>query len=281
MAKDELLNISLSRSERMQRKILTVLLVLLAAGTVRPQEFWLQPKKFRLTPNEEMNVAFLAGENFDGEPWDLKKNKILKLELSHLAKLVDLKLQVKPDGKENLKYKLAEEGTYLLSMQSSEISLEQDASKFNDYLKENGLDNTLEARTKTNTLDRPSKEFYSRWVKLLVQAGSKTDDTFKKKTGMRIEIIPKQNPYLLKSGDYLQCLVLFNGQPSAHQMVKVWNKIGNTTFQQNNYTENDGTIKFPISSKGPWMVSTVVMIPSEKPGADWQSFWGTLVFGIE
>jgi len=29
------------------------------------------------------------------------------------------------------------------------------------------------------------------------------------------------------------------------------------------------------------MVSTVIMIPSEKPGADWQSFWSSLVFGIE
>jgi len=229
--------------------------------------------------SEEMFVVFLAGDNFDGEPWDLKKNKIVKLELSHLAKLIDLKLQVRPDAK--LKYKLTEEGTYLLSMQSDEQYLEQEANQFNDYAKESGLENALEIRTKTNTLGQPAKQFYSRWVKLLVQAGSKTDDTFKKKTGMRIEIIPKQNPYLLKSGDYLQCLVLFNGQPIAHQMVKVWNKIGITTFQQNNYTENDGTIKFPISSKGPWMVSTVVMVPSEKPGAEWQSFWSSLVFGIE
>ena len=109
----------------MQRKTLTVLLVLLAAGVAKSQEFWLQPKKFRLAVNEEVNVVFLAGDNFDGELWDLKKNKIVKLELSHLTKLVDLKLQVKPDAKEKMKYKLAEEGTYLLSMQSNETYLEQ------------------------------------------------------------------------------------------------------------------------------------------------------------
>ena len=88
----------------MQRRTLTVLLVLLAAVIARAQECWLQPKKFRPALNEEMIVAFLAGDNFDGEPWDLKKNKIVKLELSHLAKLIDLKLQVKPDAKEKLKY---------------------------------------------------------------------------------------------------------------------------------------------------------------------------------
>ncbi len=265
----------------MLNKIITVLLVFITTLAVQSQELWLLSKKFRHVLNEEMNVAFLVGENFEGEVWDLKKNKIEKLELSHLAKTVDLRLQVKPEAKEKLKYKFIEEGTYLLSMQSGAAIVEMDSEKFNDYLKEDGLENILEIRTKTNTLDKPSKEFYSHQVKLFMQVGAKTDDTFKKKTGMRIEIIPKQNPYLLKSGDYLQCLVLFNGQPSAHQMVKVWNKIGNTTFQQNNYTENDGTLKFPISSKGPWMVSTVIMTPSEKPGAEWQSFWSSLVFGIE
>jgi uncharacterized GH25 family protein len=253
----------------------------LATQLASSHEFWLQPGKFRYGVNEEMNVALLVGENFEGEPWDLKKNKIERLELHHLAKIVDLRPQVRPGDKDPLKYKFTEEGTHGLVLQSSEAYVEMDAEKFNDYLKEDGIENALEIRSKSNTLNKPSKEFYSRHVKLLVQVGNKKDDTFRKKEGLRIEIIPNQNPYLLKSGDYLQCLVLFDGKPSAHQMVKVWNKIGNTTFQQNNYTENDGTIKFPISSKGPWMVSTVKMIPSEKPGADWQSFWSSLVFGIE
>jgi uncharacterized GH25 family protein len=180
-----------------------------------------------------------------------------------------------------LNYRFTEEGSYLLLLESNLAYVESPAEKFNDYLKDNGLDNALDTRTKTNTLDKPSREFYSRHVKLLVQAGSKTDDTYKQKTGMRIEIIPEQNPYLLKSGDYLQCQVLFDGKPVSHQLVKVWTKIGNASILQNAYTENDGTVKFPISSKGPWMVSTVKIIPSEKPGADWHSFWSSLVFGIE
>jgi len=262
-------------------RILSILLVFPATLVAQSHEFWLQPKKFKYAVSEEMKVAFLVGENFEGEPWDLKNNRIEKLELSHLSKVVELKALINLNAKEELKHKFVEEGTYLLSAQTNDAYRELGAEKFNDYLKEDGLDYALDLRTKTNALDKPSKEFYTSYVKLLVQAGPKTDETFKKKTGMRIEIIPKQNPYLLKSGDYLQCLVLFDGKPSAHQMVKVWNKIGNTTFQQNNYTESDGMLKFPISSKGPWMVSTVIMIPSERTGADWQSFWSSLVFGIE
>ena len=265
----------------MQKGVVTVLLVFLTSLVVQSQELWLQPKKFRYALNEEMRIDFFVGENFEGEPWNLKTNKIEKLDVIHLTKSTDLRQLVKPDAKEKLKYKFIAEGTYLLSLQSNESFVEWDAEKFNTHAVENGLENVTEIRSKANMLDKPSKEFYSRYAKLLIQSGRKTDDTFRKRTGTRIEIIPNQNPYVLKSGDYLQCLVLFEGKPSAHQLVKVWNKIGNTTFQQNNYTENDGTIKFPISSRGPWMVSTVKMIASEKPGAEWQSFWGSIVFGIE
>src|SRR5882757_8776837 len=101
----------------MQKRIATCLLIFLTTLVAQSQEFWLQPKKFRHGLNEEMNVAFLAGDAFDGEPWDLKKHKIEKLELSHLAKATDLRPLVKPDAKEKLKYKFTEEGTYLLSMQ--------------------------------------------------------------------------------------------------------------------------------------------------------------------
>jgi uncharacterized GH25 family protein len=243
-------------------------------------EFWLLPAKFRYTVNEEMTIEFMVGENFEGEPWDLARHRIEKLDLHHLSRVTDERKLVQPSGKVKFKLKLTEEGTQLLAMQSDYAYIGLEAEKFNAYLKEDGLDNVYQQRATTNTLNKPSKEFYARFVKLLVQVGSKMDDTFKKPVGQRIEIVPQQNPYLLKPGDYLECLVLVEGKPMPHQLVKVWNKIAHSSFLQDIYTENDGKVKFPISAQGTWMVSTVRMIPSEKPGADWQSMWGSLVFGI-
>jgi uncharacterized GH25 family protein len=88
------------------------------------------------------------------------------------------------------------------------------------------------------------------------------------------------NPYSLKSGDYLECRVFWEGKPSPHALVKVWSHIGNRTFLQNIYTEDDGTIKFPISTTGSWMVSAVKMVRSKTEGA-YESSWTSLVFGIE
>jgi uncharacterized GH25 family protein len=75
--------------------------------------------------------------------------------------------------------------------------------------------------------------------------------------------------------------VLFEGKPLPHALVKVWSRLNNTTFLQNIYTEKDGMIKFPISTKGAWMVSTVKMISSDLPTSQYHSLWGSLVFGIE
>jgi len=244
-------------------------------------EFWMQPKKFRYAVGEEVKIDFLVGENFSGENWDLTKHKVeLAQVISAYGKKV-LTPAIKPTKGNNLTYKLANEGTHLFSITSNEAYIELEAPKFNAYLEEDGLDEILALRKKNNQLDKPSRENYSRYAKLLVQSGNKNDDVFKRKLGLKVEIIPLQNPYTLKSGDYLECEVQYEGKPLPHQLVKVWGFIGNTAFLQNVYTENDGRLKFPISNTGPWMVSFVKMIESTKPNIDYESMWASLVFGIE
>lgn len=262
------------------KKLSALIAVLVIASIVQAHEFWLQPAKFKFSVGEVIKLDFMVGESFTGEFWDLKKHKAEKMELHRLGGVRDLAKEVKPTQGNNLAFKADQEGTYLFSLQSNAAYIELEGDKFNDYLKEDGLDYILYERTKSGSLNKKSTEFYSRYAKVLVQAGNKTDDTYKKKLGLRYEIIPDQNPYTLKAGDHLQCRVLFEGKPAAHALVKVWNKVNDITFLQNIYTENDGTMRFPISASGPWMVSSVRMIHSEKEGAEYHSLWASLVFGI-
>jgi len=166
-------------------------------------------------------------------------------------------------------------------MQTKNAMNEWEAEKFKSFLKENGLDEILDRRTKTNTLASPTKEYYSSHTKLLFQVGGKNDDTYKKVNGFPVEILPLENPYALKIGDPIHFKILFDGKPVFGVSVKVWNRFDNRTTIQNIYTEKDGTLETRVSSPGPWMVSVVRMVPSKQPGADWQSYRGSLVFGIE
>jgi len=247
---------------------------------VHAHEFWLQPKKYRYKIGEVVNVDFMVGESFSGEFWDLRRHKAENVELHRASGVKSFLSEVKSTKGNNLQVKVDQEGTYVIVMQSNAAYIEMEGNAFNDYLREDGLDDILDERKKSNQLQTPSTEYYTRFAKLLVQAGDKKDDIVKKKLGLRYEIVPDQNPYGLKTGDYLSCKVYFEGKPAPHALVKVWSKRNDTTFLQNIYSENDGSIRFPISTSGEWMVSSVKMIKSEKEGAQYHSLWASLVFGI-
>jgi uncharacterized GH25 family protein len=201
------------------KRLSALITVMVVANIVQAHEFWMQPKKFRHTLSEEIKIDFRVGESYEGEFWDLQRHKVEKAELHRASGARDLTKMVKSTAGNNLLVKGDQVGTYLFSLQSNAAYIELEGEKFNDYLKEDGLDYILDERTKAGILNQPSKEFYTRFAKLLVQVGDRTDDTFKKKLGLRYEIIPEQNPYLLKAGDYLQCKVLFEGKPAPHALV--------------------------------------------------------------
>jgi len=265
----------------MNKKIVIPILLFVGIALISAREFWLQPLKFVHKLGEKFVMSFKAGDNFIGEPWDLQKYQIESLVLQHVSGSSSVKDSIKEDRNNSLILTLKQEGGYMLAMQTKSALNEWDAENFNSFLKENGLDEVLERRTKTNTLTSPAKEYYSGYAKLLVQVGEKKDDAHKKLNNFPVEIVPLENPYALKIGDPIHFKILFDGKPVFGVRVKVWNRFNNRTTIQNIYTEKNGTLETRVSSPGPWMVSVVRMMPSNQSGADWQSFRGSLVFGIE
>lgn len=262
----------------MKRKFLVLTTFLGVTWLAQAHEFWLQPRKFWYKVGEEMIVDFMVGENFGGEFWDMTRHNVERLEIHAGTTVKNLLKDVSKTSGKNLTYKFDREGTHLVALESDFAFIELDAGKFNDYLKEDGLDDIIAQRKKDGKLEVGAKEYYKRFAKLIVQSGSKLDATFRRSAGFRYELFPLSNPASIKSGDYLDCQLMWEGKPVPHTMVKVWSHVGNRIFLQNIFTENDGTIRFPISSPGAWMVSSVRMIPSEREGADYQSLWASLVF---
>ena len=248
---------------------------------LQSHEFWLDPMKYKLQPGESVTIKFAVGENFTGSDWDLSKQKPELMQIFEGQEATDLTAKVPNMKGTKLKLTIANAGTKLIAFQSKPSFIKLNGSKFNEYLESDGLDNAIEWRKKNGQDTTGAKEFYTRYAKLMLQSGKQLDDTWKKMAGHRLEIIPQQNPYSLKAGDYLGCQILYERKPSAHTLVKVWGHVGNKIFLQNAYTENDGTVKFPISANGPWMISAVRMERSKNPEADWESSWASLVFSVE
>jgi len=263
------------------KRLLTLLVMFGLMFGLQSHEFWLEPFKFKVKPGEAITVRFAVGENFTGEDWDLSKKLVSKIQLIETQGTIDLTDKVPTVKGTKMKLAIPNPGIKLIAMQSKASFIQLNGTKFNAYLEEDGLENAIEWRKKNGQDTVGAKEFYSRYAKLLIQSGNTVDDTWKKVVGHRLEIVPLQNPCTLTSGDYLTCKILYERKPVPHTMVKVWGHVGNKIFLQNAYTEDDGTVKFPISANGPWMVSCVRMEKSKDPKADWESSWASLVFSVE
>jgi uncharacterized GH25 family protein len=266
---------------RINKRYTALALLMLLVSVVTAHEFWMQPLKFIYSIGEKAKINIVVGENFMGSPIDLKRERIEKLEHHRVSGFSDLKATTVEGKKDHLELELKEEGTQVIAMQTMQTYIEMEADTFNAYLKEDGLDEAYAAREKAGNLDKPGREFYARYTKLLLQVGAKKDDTYKKPIGFPIEIIPEKNPYTVKPGESIRFKILWNKKPLFGARVKVWNRKEGLTTLQNIYTEQNGTIETRISSKGSWMVSVVYMVPSNDPKAEWRSYWGSLVFGVE
>jgi uncharacterized GH25 family protein len=268
----------------MQKKLIlltSLTFILLGSSSLLfAHEFWLMPNKFRVKINELMTLTFYVGEDFTGEMWGKRKERTLKVTDFIGKKQTDLtNLAIQSDSND-IKLSFEKEGTHVLTMQSKNSFIALEAEKFNAYLKDDGIDNIYELRQKNGDLDKPSRELYSRCAKTLIQVGDKMDKTFKKNTGMPLEIIPLQNPYLAKIGDKMTVKVLFEGKSLADKMIVAWNKTATTkTRQQKLRTDAKGEMSFILDEKGQWMISTVQMIAlANNPEANYQSYWGNLTF---
>ena len=210
----------------MMKKIVTTLVLMSAFLIICPllfaHEFWLMPSKFKAQVGEMIALNFFVGEDYEGELWGKRKERILKLTHFSSKRQEDLTTLAVATDSSDILLKFENAGTHLLTMQSKNSFIALDAEKFNAYLKDDGIDNIYALREKNGDLDKPSRELYRRCAKTIIQVGDKTDKTYARNTGMPLELIPLQNPYTLKDDDKMTVKVLFQGKALANKMVVTW-----------------------------------------------------------
>jgi uncharacterized GH25 family protein len=254
--------------------------LLLLCRETPAQEFWMMPDKFLYEPGDSIKIRFSVGENFVGETWNLRSERLKSMSLHTTSGRMDLRPRARTGRGDHLVIPAAKEGTYLVTMEGENAFVELPADRFNAYLKEHALDNVAALRKKANEEDQPGREFYRRITSLIVQVGNRRDDTYRKVTGLSLEIIPGKHPSEIRKGDLVPFMIMFNGKPVFGARVYIWNSKNNKVFSQPIYSQQDGSVDVRIFNDGDWMISVVRMVPVSNPQADWQSFWGSLVFHV-
>jgi uncharacterized GH25 family protein len=250
-------------------------------------EFWLQPAWFFATPGDIVPIDILVGEGFRGEPSEGKNNRIVIYRHYSATDSIDLTPGLVGKNYGPVSIKFTQPGTHLVVFSNTPKFIKLPPDKFLEYLKEDGLDNVIAARQQQGQANKPSRELYRRCAKSLIQVGDKLDDTYARPTNLTLDITPTQNPYSLRQGQMAGFRVLFRGKPLADALVRYWANPTATTkaIEVQQRSDADGRVQFKLS-KGRNMVSVVRMIPNDEPTpknnqqADWQSYWGSLTFGV-
>lgn len=265
------------------KKKVIFLTLLIAAVPLKTfaHEYWFEPEKFILAPNEKTVVHLFVGDGIvkDREERVYQPEKTPMFQLFSAGKTLDLKTSLTEGATPIHTFSAGRQGTYLLAMERNWSYIKLEPAKFEDYLREDGMDYIIAERAELKEGSKEGSERYSRFIKSLIQVGDKRDTTYKKRLGSRLEIMPLENPYAKKPGDTMQFQILFEGKPLGNRVVFADNRESET---QRATTDAAGKVSFKFDKKGLWLVRLVTMQRCAKDcgEADWESFWAALSFGM-
>ncbi len=258
----------------------TGILTLSLAASVFAHDLFLKTDSFFLRPNSKFSVKIMNG-TFQASEGAVSFARLNDVSIVSAGKRTHPKEAdfTKDETTAYMNLKTGDEGTYVvgLSTKSREIALK--ATDFNEYLKEDGLPDTLEERRKTGELEKDAKERYSKHVKAILQVGKKRTDDYKTVLGYPVELVPQQNPYALKKGDTIEILCLRDGQPLAGQVVLAGREEnGKIVVAPELRSDSKGMVKLRLAGAGKWYVKFINMTKLTDPALNYESKWTTLTF---
>ena len=267
---------------------------LLGAQISQAHEFWFEPVTAPLSAGDTVRLDLRVGEFFEGEVMGFSASQTVGLRQYSASGSKELRALLPPPAQgavATLNLPLPSSGSYLFAFDSQPSQISLPAGTFHAYLHDEGLDFIKTQREAAGTAEKPGRERYRRHVKTLLRVAdaagagatiaAAADKTYATRTGQRLEIVPSNDPLLMKPGDALGLQVLFDDKPLAGALVKAWNRQGGQTLIIRAKTSVDGKATFSLPYAGGWMVSVVHMVPAKgAKDIDWDSLWGNLSFTL-
>ena len=174
-------------------------------------------------------------------------------------------------------------GTYVVgaSLLPREITLK--ASEFNEYLETDGIPDVLQARRQAGELGKDATERYSKHIKAIVQVGNDRSDGYSTVFGYPAELVPLDNPYMLRARSTMRVRAMVDGKPVPNQLIVWGGRFRNEGRfpQRTARTDAEGIARVRLENSGQYFVKFISMAPYSGPEKlDYESKWATLTFEI-
>jgi uncharacterized GH25 family protein len=263
--------------------------LVLSSGSASAHELFLKAENAVASPGTQQVVKLLNG-SFDKSENAVSRDRMRDVSVIANGKTMHPSHSAWSDDESKttstLKYEASAAGTYVIGVSTKPKLLTLPAKEWADYLRHDGVPDTLAVFEKQNTLANV-RERYSKHVRAIVQVGDKKTTDYATALGYPVEILLERNPYEMKLGQAISFRVLFDDKPVANQYVKVsyeghhgHDSAGNHAAAHQLRTDKEGRASFVIDKKAVWYVSLIHMQQVKDPEADYESNWATVTFGV-
>lgn len=258
-------------------RVLCVLYVLGAAQPAAAHDLWIEPSTFHPALGATIGIRLRVGENFAGDPVLRYASRVQRFSLFSRdgERLIEGDEGDEPAGR----ITVPSAGAHLVGYRSNNSFLSQEPQKFEEYLKEEGLEQIIRIRAGRGESQKASREFYARCAKALVVSGSGPRTGFDRVLGFTLEIVPEKDPGAWQAGRDLVFRILYEGKPLPGALIVALSQ-HEPARKLTARSDPGGRASFRLPRAGVWLVKAVYMVPSDGEKADWQSFWASMTFEI-
>ena len=251
--------------------------VLMSLSPLAAHDMWIEPATFSPQAGQIVSVRLRVGQDMLGDPLPRMSQLINQFVIEDSTGRNQL---VGREGSDPAGFwRVANPGVQIIGYHSHPSSVELTAEKFNQYLKEEGLDAVAALRARRNQSGVPVKEIFSRCAKSLVLSGP-MGTAGDRVLGFPLELVSEKNPYGMRPGDEIPVRLTYENKPLAGALVIAMNRL-NPSEKVTARTDSNGRVKLRLPAGGMWMVKAVHMIPAPAASkADWASFWASLTFEL-
>lgn len=258
-------------------RIATAALAVFFPVLATAHDFWIEPSTFRPAVGDRVTAALRVGEKLRGDPVPRIPPYIERFILKGSGAETPILGTPGIDPAGNVQ--IADKGMHWIGYQSTPSPMVVDAPKFEQYLREEGLERIIEQRARSGQSSAPGRERFSRCAKSLLFTAA--DDAYSESLGFTLELVPRRNPYAIRAGDDLPLTLLFREKPLANALVVAMSKTDPERAVRAR-TDSHGRVSLPIAHSGFWLVKAVHMEPAPPDaGVDWESWWASVTFELE
>lgn len=257
-------------------------LVLAAIVATNPQvlahDMWIEPTTFAPETGKIVGVKLRVGQDLLGDPVPRDPALINQFVVVDSA---GRKPVVGRDGADPAGLVLVgAPDLFVIGYRSNASMVELSAEKFNQYLKEEGLDAVAAMRARRNETGAKAHESFSRCAKSLVLSGPAKEGQRDRQLGFTLELVAERNPYAVASSEHVPFRLIYENRPLSGALVVAMNRV-NPSEKLTARTDSDGRVRFQFKQGGMWLVKSVHMVPAPAGvKADWASYWASLTFEL-